>query len=51
MQNISSLGYLWIGFLNVCMFTTKATIFDFFDLLTEPTMIELSMIDSYLIMG
>ena len=46
MQNISSLGYCGIGFLNAYMLKIKPIVFDFFNSLTELTIIELRIIDS-----
>ena len=46
MQNISSLGYCGIGFLNAYMLKIKPIVFAFFKSLTELTIIELRIIDS-----
>ena len=46
MQNISSLGYCGIGFLNAYMLKMKPIVFAFFNSLTELTIIELRIIDS-----
>ena len=46
MQNISSLGYCGIGFLNAYVLKMKPIVFAFFNSLTELTITELRIIDS-----